>query len=238
MDTRIYSEKYNIDESDVGKEGMLKISRMFDILHDAADHELSRENLGKVSLFERGFMWVLAEQTAEIESLPRINDDIVIKTWVGKEFSTFIPRYYEIESSDGKVMVRVSTVWAVISIKERKAINPSAHKIIIEPKVTGREIKILNTPKSLEITREADSKIIPEYIDFNNHMNNARYFDMTDKVDSIIEGERIPRSVIARYSHEAFLGDKVHIKIGCNGDSKYICIDSDRGNHFKSRIEY
>ena len=124
MNSNIYEEKYKIIFDDVYEFGMMKISAMFDTLHEAADRSLKSAELDRENLEKRGILWVLGEQSAEIFDLPRLDDTITIKTWVGDEFFNFIPRFYQIEK-DGIVLVKASSVWANIDKSSREMIKPS-----------------------------------------------------------------------------------------------------------------
>lgn len=238
MKNEIFEEKYRVSTLDVDSLGYMKMSRIFDVLHDVANHAMSPLHLDKETLIDKGLLWVIGEQTLEIDMIPRKDETITISTWVGKEFALFIPRFYEVANADGKAIIRASAIWAVIDSNSRKTIKPSSKDVFIPAHETGKEIGILNTPKALDITGTKKAKVLPEYIDFNNHMNNAKYFDIVDSIDPIVQGNRFPRKVIARYSSEAFLNDELTINYGRVEDLSYYSIDTGKTNHFKLRIEY
>ena len=239
MNSNIYEEKYNIFLEDVASSGSMKISAIFDCMHDVADRSLIPVKMDKESLEKRGILWVLAEQSAEIIELPKLDDAIKIITWVGNEFYGFIPRFYLIEKN-GKAIVKASTVWALIDKENRKSITPESANVKIEPTITGDEIAVLKTLKKLDVSSIYTATVSNENIDFNNHMNNAQYFEIIDKFNPLIKDNGLihPRYIIARYSKEAFLGDELTIKEGLQDSSRFYTVDSTRGNHLKARIEY
>lgn len=239
MNSNIYEEKYNIFLEDVESSGTMKISTMFDCLHDVADHSLIPSCQDKTSLEKRGILWVLGEQSAEISELPKLDDMITIKTWVGEEFYGFIPRFYLIEKN-GKTLVKASTVWALIDKENRKSVTPESANVKIESVVTGDEIAVLKAPKKIEISSTYTATVSSENIDFNKHMNNAQYFEIINKFRPIFRdnGAIVPKRITARYSKEAFLDDVLTIKEGVDDLSYYYSVDSVRGNHLKLRIEY
>lgn len=239
MNNNIYEEKYKILSQDIDASGMMKISAMFDCLHNIADHSLIPSSLDKTSLVKLGFLWVLGEQSAEINELPKFGDEITIRTWVGKEMFDFIPRFYQVLKF-GKEIIKASSVWALIDKKSRATISPKDCGVSIKHCTTGNEMPILQTPKKLEISSTYTTIVSRNNLDINNHMNNAQYFEVIDKFRPLMQNEDLfpPKKIIARYSKEAFLGDELTIKEGLEDSSRFYTVDSTRGNHLKLRIEY
>lgn len=238
MNKNIYEEKYKILKKDTETSGIMKISAMFDCLHEVADHSLIPIGLDRASLEKRGILWVLGGQTAEICELPRLDEEVIIKTWVGKDIYNFIPRYYQIEK-DNTVLVKVSTMWAVIDKSTRKSLSLKESAVQMETCITGDEIPVLETPKKLDITSTFNTTVSASNLDFNNHMNNAQYLEIINTFNPFFLSDDIqPKKIIARYSSEAFEGDMLTIKEGVLNSSRYYSIDSIRGNHLKLRIEY
>lgn len=234
----LYSEKYIVKSSDVCDAGYLKISRMFDALHDSLNNKLKPVNYDRDSLYKRGLLWVLGEQTAEITNLPKADDDISIYCWIGNEFMTFFPVFYEIHDSNSNVLVKVSSVWAIIDKDSREKKNPLDYNIDLGIQKTGNEISVLNTPRHLDINGESEYTVAKHNLDFNNHMNNAQYFDIIDDINPIISQNKMPRQVITRYAHEAFLDDVLNISWGSSDNSIFYSIDNNNSNCMKVRIEY
>lgn len=239
MNINIYEEKYKIFLEDVDENKIYKISAMFDRFHEAANHSLKPMNLDRESLEKREILWVLAQQNAEIIDLPRLNEMITIKTWVGNEIHNFIPRFYQIENN-GKVLVKASSIWAIIDKSTRKTLVPSKSGVHIDSAKADDEISLLKAPKIIEPSSIFEHTVSIDNLDFNNHMNNAQYLEIIDSYNPFVmnEGQILPRKVIARYSKEAFLGDVLTIKEGVKDSSRYYTVDSNRGNHLKLSIEY
>lgn len=239
MNSNIYEEKYKIISSDVDSHGIAKISSMIDLLHKAADRSLIGTGLDKESLILQGILWVIAEQNVEIIKLPILNENITIKTWVNEEFFNFIPRFYEI-SNDNEVLLRASSVWAVIDKTSRDTLTPNKCGITIPAVKTNTELPTLERLQRIEIQSTYEATVSKKHLDFNNHLNNAQYIGIIDSCNPLVEndGKKIPRKIIARYSSEAFESDHLIIKEGVNESSKYYSVDSERGHHLKLRIEY
>lgn len=239
MNINIYEEKYKILSKDTEASEIMKISAMFDCLHNIADHSLISSNLDKASLEKHGILWVLGEQSAEIYELPKLGDEITIKTWVGKEMFDFIPRFYKVLKS-GKEIIKASSVWALIDKESRDTISPKDCHVSIEHCITGDEISVLKAPKKLEINSTYTAIVSSENLDLNNHMNNAQYFEVIDKFNPLIQNGGLiqPKKIIARYSKEALLDDELSIKEGLQDSSRFYTVDSPKGNHLKLRIEY
>lgn len=239
MNSNIYEEKYKIFLEDVDENKIYKIPAMFDRLHEVANNSLKSVNLDRESLEKHEILWVLGEQNAEINGLPCLDDTVTIKTWVGEEFHNFIPRFYQIEK-DKKVLVKASSIWAIIDKSTRKTLVPSKSGVHIDSAKVDDEISLLKAPKIIEPISIFEHTVSIDNLDFNNHMNNAKYLEIIDSYNSFIKdnGKLLPKKVLARYSKEAFLEDVLTIKEGIKDSSRYYTVDSKRGNHLKLRIEY
>lgn len=215
----------------------LRTSSMFSLMQQAASMHCDALGLGPEHTIGRGFLWVITRQKAEILSLPGYEDEIVIETWPGITKHVIFPRYYRILGSDGKVLVNASSVWTLIDARTRSLATFDKHGISLEGLVTGEELTLPRAPQTIEFSSEHQFTVPFSYIDINGHMNNTRYFDLTeDLIESSAAGD-VLKSIVVEYSNEARLGERLCVSVGQNGKKYYVCGSTDKPV-FKILLEY
>lgn len=245
---KIYSRKFNVSMSDVNKYRFLRTSTMFSMLQLVSTDHLDILDLGPDKTLEQGLLWVLIKQRAEISRMPHYNEDILIKTWPTGGRHKLFQRHYSIETLAGEIIVKAGARWSLIKEKARTMITPERYGIVLEGKRTGNEVNLSPNPKSIETAHSTEFKVPFSYIDINCHMNNARYFDVTDDILPAAKEGLMPKLISVRYQAEALEGDVINVNWGFlpdetnsetpNAGRYYITCDSASGNNLKMQMNY
>lgn len=229
--------RHKLGGNDVNMHMRLRTSSMFSLLQQAASMHCDALDLGPEHTIGRGFLWVITRQKAEIVSLPRYEDEITIETWPGITKHVIFPRYYRILDAKGNVLVNASSVWTLIDANTRSLATFDKHGISLEGLVTGEELSLPRAPQAIDFTEEHGFTVPFSYIDINGHMNNTRYFDLTeDLIEAPSAGERL-KSIVVEYSNEARLGEQLNVKIGQDAKKYYVCGSTDKPV-FKILLDY
>ena len=229
--------KRKLGGSDVDMHMRLRTSTMFSLMQQAASMHCDALDLGPEHTIGRGFLWVITRQKAEIISMPRYEDEIILETWPGNTKHVIFPRYYRFLDAEGNVLVNASSVWTLIDANTRTLATYDKHGISLEGLVTGEELTLPRTPQPIEFSRRHEFTVPYSYIDINGHMNNTRYFDLTeDIIDSPAAGDAL-KSIVVEYSNEARLGEKLDISVGQYGKKYYISGCTDK-QIFKILLDY
>jgi len=233
----IFRCKHVLDNSDVNMYKKLKTSSLFSLLQQAASEHCLQLGYSSEYTMNRGFLWVITRQKAEILSLPSYEDVISIETWPGPTRHVIYPRYYRILDSTGNVLINASSVWTLIDANTRSVATYDRHGIRLDGTVTGYEISLPRAPEQIEFKWEHDFVVPYSYIDLNGHMNNTRYFDLAeDMIQSPAAGDML-KALTVEYSNEALLNETINIKIGQDDKRYYICGDTDK-HIFKIFLDY
>lgn len=226
-----------LGNGDVDMHMRLRTSAMFSLMQQAASMHCAAVDLGPEHTIGRGFLWVITRQKAEILSIPRYEDEIILETWPGITKHVIFPRYYRILDVNGNVMVNASSVWTLIDANTRSLATFDKHGISLEGLVTGEEITLPRAPQPIDFSRQHEFIVPYSYIDINGHMNNTRYFELAeDLIEAPAAGETL-RSIVVEYSNEARLGETVNVSIGRNEKKYYICGNTDKPI-FKILMDY
>ena len=226
MENRLtYEKKILIRSEQVDMTRKLRMSELFRLMEEASIAHTEKLGCTRDRTLDRGLLWIITRQQAEIEELPAYDEEITVRSWQGDMMHVFFPRFYEIERA-GRVIVRGQALWMLIDEESRQMIMPEDYDIFI-PGRPGSDDMMLAPVVIPEELKEADSAIRQELVtrfsqvDINGHMNNTRYFDIIDDAlytlhpaDSNDESnsgtgtvKTIPRLVRANYLSELRAGD-------------------------------
>ncbi len=233
----IYRQEILLRSKDVDLNRRLRTSRLFELLQEASIRHTEELGMGREMTLDRGLLWMIGMQRAEIARMPEYDERIVLKSWPGKTMHVFFPRYYQIETERGELLLRASMLWTLVGSESRKLIFPEQYGVEINGVVTGEEIAMPGAPARLPCTEEKLFRVPYSYVDLNGHMNNTRYFDLAeDCIPSSREGKAL-RLIQTEYVSEARLGDEMTVRWGKDGE-KYFLIGETKKPVFRLRLEY
>ena len=128
----IYREELLLRSKHVDMYRRLRTSELFRLLQEASIRHTEELGMGRDKTLDRGILWVLGLQTAQIRRMPEYDEEIVLKSWPGKTMHLFFPRYYQIETAAGEVLVRASALWSLVDQETRKLVFPEKYGVVIE----------------------------------------------------------------------------------------------------------
>ncbi len=199
----VYERRFRLKSSDVDKDRRLRTSVLFSMLQEAAIAHTEELGMGREKTLDRGLLWIVTLQRAEIERMPVYDEDVVLRSWPGRTMHLLFPRYFSLETEGGEPLLKASSIWSLIDAKTRAIVFPEKHGIEIEGVATGAEIALPSTPRpvSQAASGQADSAAqqlctaersftVPySFVDLNGHMNNTRYFDLAEDMIFDLEGK-------------------------------------------------
>ena len=208
----MYEREYRILSSDTDAKRRLRLSRLFTFLQEASIAHTTELGMGREKTLDRGLLWIVTLQQADIVRLPEYDERIRLFSWPGDTMHLLFPRYYRVEDEAGETIVRASALWALMDSATRRVVFPEEWGIEIVGERTGAEPAPPAAPRSPK-DGETDIFTVPySYVDLNGHMNNTRYFDLAeDRMPEELRAGSAAR-VRAEYSREARLGDTVSLK--------------------------
>ncbi|MBO4338643.1 MAG: hypothetical protein J5877_01825 [Clostridia bacterium] len=235
----IYEKEYKIQSSDVDMFRRLRISKLFEFMQEAAIHHTEELGAGREKTLDRGFLWVVTMQHAEIKRLPEYDEEIKLISRPGKTMHVMFPRYYSVVDSDENEIVRGSALWMLMDMNNRKMIFPEAEGISIEGSVTGNEYELPKAIKPEETDESYSLKVPYSFTDINGHLTNTKYFDIAEDITLNASENRPPKYVSVEYSGEARFGEKLDIQFRQSENEIYLFGTKDEGKKvFKLKMIY
>lgn len=233
----VYREELLLRSKDVDLHRRLRTSRLFELLQEASIRHTEQLGMGREKTLDKGILWVVGLQRAEITRMPVYDEQIVLKSWPGETMHFFFPRYYQVETAAGEVLVRASAMWMLVDSETRKLVNPESYGVVIDGVRTGEEIRMPSAPVRLETTETRPFRVPYSYVDLNGHMNNTRYFDLAeDCIPASLEGREL-RLIQTEYVSEARCGAELTVRWGCR-DGAYFLLGEAEKPVFRMRLEY
>lgn len=233
----IYREELLLSSKDVDMFRRLRTSELFRLLQEASIRHTEQLGMGRDKTLDRGILWVLLLQSAQIARMPEYDERIVLKSWPGKTMHLLFPRHYSLETEAGEPLVRASALWGLVDSQSRKMVFPEKYGVVIEGVTTGEEIPLPNAIPRVECTEHRDFRVPYSYVDLNGHMNNSRYFDLVeDCIPAAAAGRRL-KSIRTEYINEARFGEAFTVGWREDGDEYYITGEAEK-SFFRMRFAY
>lgn len=233
----VYREEILLRNKDVEMHRRLRTSTLFQMLQEASIRHTEQLGMGREMTLDKGILWVVGLQRAEICRIPVYDEQIVLKSWPGKTMHVFFPRFYQIETPEGEPLIRASALWTLVDSETRRMAFPEKYGIVIPGVITGEEISLPSAPARLELTESVPFRVPYSYVDLNGHMNNTRYFDLAeDCIPASAEGKSL-RLVQTEYASEARYSTEMQIRWGREGNAYYLLGEAEKPV-FRMRMEF
>ncbi len=218
----LYERQILLRSRDVDMYRRLRTSVLFELLQEAAIAHTEELGMGREKTLDRGLLWVVTMQRAEILRCPEYDERVTLRSWPGETMHVFFPRHYSLTDEQGNTLIRANALWMLVDQKTRRMVFPDRYGIEIQGVEMGEELALPSAPARLPIEQERCFTVPFSYVDLNGHMNNTRYFDlMEDCIPAAAEGKPL-REVTTEYSSEVRLGDTLDIRWGEEKGQYYI----------------
>ena len=168
--------QYKISILDVDFSKHLYLPKLFSLLLDASEKNATSNGFGMEYLQQNNRSWVLSRFSIEVYSLPKLGEDIFIETWIEDANRMITTRNYAITSATGDVIGAASSVWAMIDLQSRKAVNIDEYYM----KFATKRPPLCQKPRRIGDLRSAEvRKYSPLYsdIDTNVHVYSGKYIE-------------------------------------------------------------
>lgn len=208
------------DEADFT--GKWRPGDVFRTMQRAAEIHANELGWGYNVLKEKNIAWVLTRTQLQMETYPKVWDEITVATWTGLIKHSVFPRYFEFRAADGTVLGRAVTLWVLLDLKERCMV--SADKAQIEvPADAGHEpaLPFPAAPRELKDIEPLLIGKLPVYMDFdiNGHVNNTRYIDwLCDLFATERYKDHFIRELTVNYAGEIMPGTELMLMLAEDGE--------------------
>lgn len=231
-----YAHEFQLVASHCNAQQELSLPLLIRQIIDVAVEHANQLHVGYSDLLGINALWVLSRVTLQISRMPRIEERYTLVTWVESFRRISSHRNFMLLDGSGTPIAYARTLWVGIDKDTRR---PADLTSLIEGRdfTSPRQVPFAEAPKLKEFTEVTDLepyRFVTSDIDFNRHVNTARYIELIVNQWSVDYYDR--HSVTEfdiTFRHEAHYGDKTAIRISrgarearlqLDGEDKCYCI--------------
>ncbi len=241
-----FSRKYKVIFHDTDVNGIIYPSRLFMFLQETAHGHTNSVGCSPDVMIKRdgGCFW-LTRICVSILSEIRTDDEIEVVTFATDDSRGFsFNRCFEVYRNEEKVCEAYS-VWALMRFADMRPIAVKVWNIDLglEPPIKPTAPLHVRIPKDIELSHMGSQTVFYRDIDYNGHMNNARYPDVICGFIPYeqLDGRRVSEISIS-FLHEAARGETIDGFFGVDREAQDIFYvktlrQSDGNTNIEARVK-
>ena len=235
----MYKKEFIISNNDVDYRFNLKPANLYRIFQDIALKATEEVGSDSISLSKRGIDWVITRMDVEIKRLPHCNEKITVCTYPGKDLAMLYPRFFFILDEKNEVIIRASSIWALIDAKTRKVIVDKDTIKKLPPETSEYELPLPGKIVVSENKNLIENRTIHySDLDFNCHMNNVRYVELLmDVHDFEFYKTHRPSFISLNYMKEIREKDQVSVYSDLNNPETFE-VQVDGATSFLAKVTF
>jgi acyl-ACP thioesterase len=215
----VYTEVCPVGFTAVDESGCLTMAAAFNYFQEAAIRHAEALGVGRTPMAEIGQGWILSRMSVLMERRPRQEELVTVSTWPRGWEKLFAIRDFDIRDAADTPLVRARSCWLIVDIERRRPLRPQAtmDKLPLNPGrdgLPGGGSGLDAWPPALAAAAEKAGSRRAAYsdIDFNGHMNNARYVEWIQDISDrdYLVGAKTMRLDI-NYLSEVKLGETIEL---------------------------
>ena len=191
--------------------GDIRLSALIDIMLLTSEKQLHQADVDSTEMVENnGLGWVVVQYHMDVLKMPHLGQKLKVTTQATSYNKYFFYRNFWVEDSDGNVMVKATSAFVLIDIKERKIVGAADR---LDDKFGAEEVNKIQRFNRINLPEDFDYKQAQHIgyynIDVNKHVNNSYYFDwMIDTLDADFIASHRLKSMDIKYEKELNLNSQ------------------------------
>lgn len=215
MEKQQYREQRRLDTYQVDRNKISKPSGLWQVMQEAACHQMDAQKPSYSDLLDEGKALMLARVDLAIPEEAYLDDIVVSSSWPCPSTRATFLRNYTLERG-GERVAAAATQWSLVDVESRRILK--VQDADFSRYWMGEYLELL--PDKFRIDKESLQKMQAvgqktvgySDLDYNGHMNNTYYFDvLCDHVPELAAGTHRVSFARMHYSKEAPLGDVLTI---------------------------
>lgn len=188
----LWTEQFTVRTWDVDRNNRLSPASLFNFFQEVAGNHATDLGVGRDTLLRNNQAWILSRTTALMYRRPGWGETITVRTWPRGTEKLFAIRDYDIIDGFGSTIAQGRSAWLLVDLEKLRPLRPQP---LTENLPTNAEMPAIQDGVSAlkphqNLQTAGTRKAAYSDIDYNGHVNNARYIqwiqDMLD--ESILDG--------------------------------------------------
>lgn len=210
--------------SETGSDGVLTTDGLVNYFQDCSFDQSETIGYGIEYLKENHVAWLLSYWDIHINRLPRLKEEVVVKTWPYGFKGFFGYRNFVMETSEGEMLACANSLWVYIDTTTGKPAKAPQEEMEAygngEPLDLPKINRKIRLPEQMEKVDERE--VLPFFIDTNQHMNNGKYILLAQQY---LKQNEKPKRISVEYRREALLGAALVIKTNRQDNTLTVSIE-------------
>lgn len=218
----MYEMKRTVNCSQIGSHGIIRNSCLVDLLQDCSVIHLDTHPVMSPFFEKENCVMFLVSRQLDIVRRPEQNEKLTVKTWTYELKRMYGYRNTVIYDENGDICVKSIASGAFMDKTSQRPIKAPQELVDrgkLYPKLDMeyllRKIALPDTePQVYE-----DFPVLKCYIDMNEHVNNARYLDITDE---FVENESAVKRIRVEYKNPLKRGKAIKAHVYTDEGRKFV----------------
>jgi acyl-ACP thioesterase len=170
-------ELFQLYTADVDQADKLTVAAAFNYFQEVAGNHAQELGVGRKYMEDAGQAWILSRMSAVLDRRPGWGSRVRVRTWPRGTERLFAIRDYEMRDESDIVFARGRSAWLIVDLTTLRPRRPEA-LVASLPSNEGRDALeggaqgLIERKDLLEVGRRTAAY---SDIDYNGHVNNARY---------------------------------------------------------------
>ena len=206
----IYEQTLTITENLVDRYGRAKSSVLLYCMQEAAGQHCKLLGADHSVLSEKNLFWAVTRSRVQITRLPRLGEQIHLKTWPMPTTRVAYPRCVTAFDRDGRELFNAVSLWVLMDSDTRAMVLPGKSGVEVPGILTGTEPAQPRAIPVKPMERTVQRTVGYTLLDRNGHMNNTCYLDWAaDLLPSEFHKDHPVKEISICYFNEARENDTV-----------------------------
>lgn len=191
---------------------------------------------------EQGFAFIFTKMNIKVTRLPKSKENVTLTTWCSGLKGVRFTRNYVLRDEFGVVLTEAKAEVTAIDLNTRKIVRPR--------EINGFQDFLYNEdlentcpyPEKLTFFSEADKTYSRDVrfsdIDFNGHVNNTVYADISFDALPIKALENAIKGFEINFINEAVLGENIEVSVASTDDGWCVSGKTDAHDCFAVKLSF
>lgn len=212
MSGLIYRNNHRIKGYECDITGEITLPSLVNLMVDLSGQQ--SDSLGNTNdqMSERGLSWIIVQYDMQIKRMPHSGEAIILETEAMSYNRFFTYRRFRAYDESEQLCVEVMTNFVMMDIESRKMVQIQKELLTVYQADEIRTMVRMQKPIPLEPDnrREQDFRVRYLDIDYNRHVNNAKYFDwIINTIDPKFIMDHQLSAVTIKYEKEVEYGNSI-----------------------------
>lgn len=173
-----YSKEFTIPYYDCNKLGYVKPVALLEYLVETSSLHSDDIGSGLEDLTKEDYGWILSRWKVKLYNYPRAREKIQIQTWASDFEKFYANREFKIYDESNNLILKASTLWIFMSLKRKRPIRIPKNVIdSFNYKSEKNFDEFFKFEDDFKDNISMDFRVRKTDIDYNNHVNNAKYLN-------------------------------------------------------------